>query len=72
MPIITAQKEEKKEKVSIEIHADVLTEIHNYCKWAKVEIDLFLEEAAKFIFKKDKEYKNQFKTQSTRGRKKIQ
>lgn len=61
MPLITAQKEDKKETVSVEMHADVLNEIHNYCKWAKIDINLFLEEAAKFIFKKDKEYKIQFK-----------
>ena len=71
MPIITTKQESKKETLSIEIHSDVLSEINTYCKWAKVDIDLFLEEAAKFIFKKDKEYKTQFKTQSTRGRKKT-
>lgn len=70
MPLITIKQESKKESLTIEIHADVLNEIHTYCKWAKVSVDLFLEEASKIIFKKDKEYKSQFKTQSTRGRKK--
>lgn len=62
MPLITAQKEERKEKVSIEIRSDILNDINNYCKWAKVDINLFLEEAAKFVFKKDKEYKSHFKS----------
>lgn len=69
MPIITTKQESKKEKLTIEIHSDVLNEINAYCKWAKVDIDLFLEEAAKFIFKKDKEYKTEVKTKSNRGRK---
>jgi len=69
MPLITVKKEAKKESLSIEIHADVLNEINNYCKWAKIDVDLFLEEAAKFIFKKDREYKLQLNT-SSRGRKK--
>lgn len=69
MPLITTKQESKKEKITVEIHADVLNEIHHYCKWAKVDVDLFLEEAAKFIFKKDKEYKTQFKVKSNRGRK---
>ena len=56
MPIITTKPEVKKEKLAIEIHTDVLNEIHNYCKWAKVDINLFIEESAKFVFKKDKEY----------------
>lgn len=69
MPLITKKQEAKKEKLTIQMHADVLNEVHNYCNWAKVEVDLFLEEAAKFIFKKDREYKTQFKTKSNRGRK---
>lgn len=69
MPLITTKQESKKDKLTVEIHTDVLDEIHNYCKWAKVDVDLFLEEAAKFIFKKDKEYKTQFKAKSNRGRK---
>lgn len=69
MPLITNKQESKKEKLTIEIHSDVLNEIHNYCKWAKVNLDLFLEEASKFIFKKDKEYKKQFHAKSSRAKK---
>ena len=72
MPLIQNRQESKKESLTIEIHTDVLNEIHTYCKWAKVSVDLFLEEASKIIFKKDKEYRAQFKAQSARGRKKKQ
>lgn len=61
MPLISERKEEKKETVSIEIQSDVLNDINNYCKWAKVNMNVFFEEAAKFIFKKDKEYKSYLK-----------
>ena len=71
MPLITTKQEVKKDKLTIEIHGDVLDDIHEYCKWAKIDVDFFLEEAAKFVFTKDKEYKANFKKTSNRGRKKT-
>lgn len=71
MPLITTKQEVKKDKLTVEIHGDVLNDIHEYCKWAKIDVNFFLEEAAKFVFTKDKEYKATFKKISNRGRKKT-
>ena len=70
MPLISAQKDIKKESVTFKISSDILNKVHNYCSWANVTPEIFFEEASKIIFKKDKEYKAHFKTPSNRGRKK--
>lgn len=58
MALIAAKKIDEKEKIKIDINKEIYTEIQNYCKWAGItEIDHFFEEAATFIFSKDKEWK---------------
>jgi hypothetical protein len=58
MALISAKKIADKEKIKIEINKEIYTEIQNYCEWAGItDLDHFFEEAATFIFSKDKEWK---------------
>jgi hypothetical protein len=58
MAIINGNSSVKKEKIKAEINVDVLRQIEKYCEWANIDnIGFFLEEAAYFIFAKDKEWK---------------
>ena len=57
MPIITS-KLRQKQKVLIELDLETLNQINNYCEWAQIEnLNHFLEEAAYFLFSKDKQFK---------------
>lgn len=59
MALIAANKIKDKEKIKLEMDKDVYSEIQKYCSWAGIsEIEHFFEEAASFIFSKDKEWKN--------------
>ena len=70
MPIISKSPSLKKEKVTVEIHEDVLHRIKQYCDSAGItDLGFFMEESAKIVFAKDKEFKSKFKT-SNRGKKK--
>ncbi len=58
MAIIKSTRLSKKEKIKVEINSDVMTTINQYCEWANIEdIGFFIEEAACFIFAKDREWK---------------
>ncbi|BCA97318.1 hypothetical protein TUM19329_36790 (plasmid) [Legionella antarctica] len=58
MALITAKKISDKEKIKLEINKEIYAEIQRYCDWAGIsEIDHFFEEAASFIFSKDKDWK---------------
>lgn len=62
MAIISGNQARKKEKVKIEIHADILEQIQNYCEWASInDLGFFIEEASLFVFSKDKDWKKQQK-----------
>ncbi|MBX9703487.1 MAG: hypothetical protein K2X39_04980 [Silvanigrellaceae bacterium] len=62
MAIISGARTEKKEKLKIEINAEILADIKSYCEWANIDdISYFIEEAACFIFSKDKGWKQQQK-----------
>lgn len=59
MALISAKKIADKEKIKIDIDIDIYAEIKSYCAWSGInELDYFFEEAATFIFSKDKEWKN--------------
>lgn len=59
MALIAAKKIKDKEKIKLEMDKDIYSEIQKYCAWAGIsEIEHFFEEAASFIFSKDKEWKN--------------
>ncbi|CDZ79076.1 hypothetical protein BN59_03392 [Legionella massiliensis] len=63
MAIINGNSSTKKEKIKAEINSDVLRQIEQYCTWANIDnIGFFLEEAAYFIFAKDKDWKQHQKS----------
>lgn len=44
-------------KIKIELEKGVVQNINAYCEWAGLEsMDLFLQEAAQYVLKKDKEW----------------
>lgn len=60
MALITARKVQDKEKLKIEINQDIYSEIQSYCSWAGIDdLNHFFEEAASFVFSKDKDWKAQ-------------
>ncbi len=62
MAIISGARATNKDKIKIEINSEVMEIIQNYCKWAGIEnIDYFIEEAACYVFSKDKEWKEHCK-----------
>ncbi|WP_058533875.1 hypothetical protein [Legionella saoudiensis] len=62
MPIISGSQAQIKEKLKVEIHADILEQIQKYCEWASInDLGFFIEEASRFVFAKDKEWKKQQK-----------
>lgn len=69
MALISNKSQNSKLKIKAQIDATVLEEIKSYCAWASVEMDFFLEEAARFVFAKDKEWKAQNRKPGRRGRK---
>ncbi|MDX1838628.1 hypothetical protein DIZ81_11720 [Legionella taurinensis] len=62
MAILKGNLAGKKEKVKIELKLDTLRAIECYCEWAKIDdIGYFVEEAAQFVFSKDREWKQHLK-----------
>lgn len=58
MAIISGKRSTKKEKLKVEISSETLATIQQYCEWANIDdVGFFIEEAAYFIFAKDKEWK---------------
>ena len=63
MPLINATCSIKKEKIKAEINQDIHQKINEYCAWAKIDdIGFFIEEAARFIFTKDRDWKQHIKS----------
>lgn len=68
MPIINGARVQKKEKIKAEISCETFDKINQYCAWAKIDdIGFFIEEAASFIFAKDREWKQYKKAAKKRG-----
>lgn len=62
MALINGNKLGKKERIKTEISAETLKKIEQYCAWANIsDIGFFIEEAAHFVFSKDKDWKQQQK-----------
>ena len=58
MPLISHTKAFKKEKIKTELNIETVAKINAYCEWASIDdIGFFIEEAAHFIFAKDKDFK---------------
>ncbi|KTD04053.1 hypothetical protein Lgee_0296 [Legionella geestiana] len=68
MPIINGTRFQKKEKIKAEISSEMLEKINAYCAWANIDdIGFFIEEAASFVFAKDKEWKQRGKATRKRA-----
>jgi hypothetical protein len=58
MAIISGTRAFKKSNVNVEINTEVLDQINAYCAWANIsDVSFFFEEAATFVFAKDKDWK---------------
>ena len=58
MPIINGNRLLKKEKIKAEISSETFEKIAEYCAWAKIDdVGFFIEEAASFVFAKDRDWK---------------
>lgn len=68
MPIISGYPMQKKEKIKAEISTDILEKIHAYCTWANInDLGFFIEEAAGFVFAKDRDWKQHTKAAKKRA-----
>lgn len=58
MALISKARFKQKEKVKVELSSEVLKKIEAYCQWSHIDdIGFFIEEAACYVFSKDKEWK---------------
>jgi hypothetical protein len=58
MALISKARFNQKEKIKVEVSSEVLQKIEAYCQWSKIDdISFFIEEAACYVFSKDKEWK---------------
>lgn len=58
MALISKARINQKEKLKVEISSEVLKKIELYCQWSGVDDpSYFVEEAACYVFSKDKEFK---------------
>ena len=63
MAIISNRIEREKEKIKLEIDADIHQELIDYMKWANLDnISHCIEDALSFVFKSDRDWKK-FKKQ---------
>ena len=68
MPIINGTRFHKKEKIKAEINSEISEKIHAYCAWANIDdVGFFIEEAASFIFSKDRDWKQHEKAAKKRA-----
>ncbi|HBD7476113.1 TPA: hypothetical protein KKX77_002641 [Legionella pneumophila] len=59
MAIINAKSISKKEKIKVELNKSIYSEIQSYCSWVGIDdLNHFFEEAASFVFSKDKDWKS--------------
>ena len=58
MPIINSASARRKEKIKAEISSETFNMITDYCSWANIDdLGFFIEEAASFVFAKDRDWK---------------
>lgn len=68
MPIINSTRVQKKEKIKAEISSETFEMISEYCAWANIDdIGFFIEEAASFVFAKDRDWKQHKKATKKRS-----
>ena len=57
MPLLKPAAKNDKEQLRVTLDKDMIQKIEQYCQWAGLKkIDDFVEQAADFVFKKDKEW----------------
>jgi len=62
MALISKAGFKQKEKIKVEVSTEVLKKIEAYCQWSQIDdIGFFIEEAACYVFSKDKDWKAQQK-----------
>jgi len=58
MALISKARFNQKEKIKVELSSEVLRKIEAYCQWSQIDdISFFIEEAACYVFSKDKDWK---------------
>jgi hypothetical protein len=57
MPLIENPDNEKLEAVNFKMAKSLKDEVKQYCKWANIKEKYFFAEAARFVLKKDKEWR---------------
>lgn len=58
MALISKARINQKEKIKVEVSSEILRKIEAYCEWSQIEdVSFFIEEAACYVFNKDKEWK---------------
>ena len=63
MAIINGNRFTKKEKIKAVVSSEVIAKIEEYCQWANIQdLGFFIEEAACFVFAKDKDWKDHQRT----------
>ncbi|KTD18425.1 hypothetical protein [Legionella jordanis] len=68
MPIINSTRVQKKEKIKAEISSEIFDMINEYCTWANIDdVGFFIEEAASFVFAKDRDWKQYKKAAKKRA-----
>ena len=72
MAIINGTRFQKKDKIKASISSDVAAKIAEYCAWANIDdLGFFIEEAAGFVFAKDREWKQYNKAAKKRAEKEV-
>ena len=70
MPIINGMRFQKKDKIKAEINSEIFDKISEYCAWANIDdMGFFIEEAASFVFAKDRDWKQHKKASKKRSEK---
>lgn len=70
MPIISGTRFQKKEKIKAEISTETIEKIKAYCTWAGIDdVSVFLEEAARYVFDKDKLWNLRMKEEKRQAKK---
>jgi hypothetical protein len=70
MAIINGTRFQKKEKIKAMINSEIAGKMAAYCEWANIDdIGFFIEEAASFVFSKDREWKQHQKAAKKRAEK---
>lgn len=58
MALLKSSEKTRKKQLRINIQESIADEAKTYCDWANIsQLDDFFEQAAQYIFKKDKEWK---------------